>query len=84
MYQAGSLGWKARQHIFEVCVGVMPIEPSALNQAHHSGTALARTKRAGEQPVVAANIHSMLGTAESPADLVFENPDFNSQLTVEV
>lgn len=53
MYQAGPLGWQARQQIFEVSVGVVTIEPSALNQAHHCGTALARPERTGEQPVVA-------------------------------
>jgi len=55
MYQAGALCWQARQHIFEVSVRVMSIEPSTLNQAHHSGTALTGPQRTGEQPVVAAN-----------------------------
>lgn len=52
MYRAGSLGWQARQHIFEVNVGVVTIEPSALNTARHSRTALTGSKRTGEQPVV--------------------------------
>ena len=39
------------QHIFEISIRVMPIEPGALNQAHDCGRTLAGPKRAGEQPV---------------------------------
>ena len=52
LYRAGPLGWQARQHIFEVSVGVVTIEPSALKTAHHSRTALTGSTRTGEQPVV--------------------------------
>lgn len=55
MYQAGALGWQARQHIFQIGVRVVTIESSALNQAHYSGTRLACQKRTGKQPAVAPN-----------------------------
>lgn len=40
MYQAGSLGWQPRQHIFEMSERVVAIEPGALNQIHDGGRAL--------------------------------------------
>lgn len=52
VYQAGPLGWQARQNIFEVSVRVMPIKTSTLNQAHHRRTALTDSQRTREQPVV--------------------------------
>lgn len=46
-----------RRHLSDdallVHIKAIHAEPSALNQAHHSGTALTRPERAGEQPVVA-------------------------------
>ena len=36
------------QHIFEISIRVMPIEPGALNQAHDGGRTLACPQRACE------------------------------------
>ena len=46
---------QASQHIFQVGIGIMPIELGALNQAHHRSRALPRPQRTGEQPVAASN-----------------------------
>ena len=44
---------QALQHVFEIGVGVVPIEPGALNQAHDRSRTLAGPQRAREQPVFA-------------------------------
>ena len=46
---------QASQHIFQVGIGIMPIELGALNQAHHRSRALPRPQGTGEQPVAAPN-----------------------------
>ena len=47
----GLLGWQSRKHVFQVGVGVMPIELRRLDQTHDCGGALASAQRTREQPV---------------------------------
>lgn len=49
-------GSAVAQHVFEISIRVVTIEPGALNQANHRGTTLGRTTGAGEQPAVAADV----------------------------
>ena len=49
----GRMRGQALQNVLEVSVGIVPIEPCRVHQAHHRSGALARTQRACEEPVVA-------------------------------
>ena len=49
------LRWQTRQHILEIGIGIMPIEPGALNQTHHRSGTLPGAQGAGKHPVVATN-----------------------------
>ena len=40
--------WQALQHIFQIGIRVVPIEPGALNQAHDRSRPLAGPQRARE------------------------------------
>ena len=51
----GALRGQATQHITQVRVGVMPIEPGRLDQTHYCSATLARPERARKQPVVSAD-----------------------------
>ena len=43
---------KTGQHILEIDIRIMPIEPGTLNQAHDGRRPLSRPERARKQPVV--------------------------------
>ena len=43
------------QHIFQIGVGIVPIEPGALNQAHDRSHTLACSQGASEQPVFSSD-----------------------------
>lgn len=42
------------QHIIEIRIGLQPVEPSGVQQAHDGRSPLARMQAAGEQPVLAS------------------------------
>jgi hypothetical protein len=46
--QIVSVRRQPRQNVFQISVGVMPIELGALDQTYHSRRSLARTQRARE------------------------------------
>ena len=48
---------QTQQHIFEINLGIMPVKPGALNQAHDGSRTLARQQEACEQPVFAPYSH---------------------------
>lgn len=48
---------QARENIFQIGVRIVPIELGRLDQAHHGGSALARTQGSGEQPVFSSKGH---------------------------
>ena len=52
---AGLVRRQPGQHILEVGVRIMFIEPSRLDQAHHRSRPLARAKASGEHPVISPN-----------------------------
>lgn len=52
---AGPVRWQAREHVLQVRIGVMPVHPRRLHQAHQRGRTLARAQAAGEQPVIVTN-----------------------------
>lgn len=35
------LGWQSREHVFQVCIGIMPVELGGLDQAHDRSRPLA-------------------------------------------
>lgn len=48
---AGALGRQPREHVLEIGIGVVPVEPGRLNQAHHHSRTLASPQRTRKQPV---------------------------------
>jgi len=46
---------QAGQHIFEIGIRVMPVEPGAVDQAHDGSGALAGAQGANKQPVASPN-----------------------------
>lgn len=48
---AGGVGGQPIQHVLEVRVGLVPVDPCRVQQAHDRGRALARTQAAREQPI---------------------------------
>lgn len=48
---AGLLQWQALEHIAHAGVGIKPINPGRVDQAHYRCGALAGSERSGEQPV---------------------------------
>ena len=51
----GGLRGQALEHVFQVSVRIVPIEPGRVHEAHDRSGALARAQAASEQPVVASN-----------------------------
>lgn len=63
-----------REHILQIGIRIMPIEPGRLDQAHHGSRPPSRPQRAREQPVLAPKRHR--------PDLVFDPVVVDRQATI--
>jgi len=68
------LGWQTPEHVIDVCLGVVPVHASRLDQTYHRCRPLARAQDASKQLVTAAN-------GDGP-DLVLDPIVINRQLPI--